>query len=146
MQKQGFEEYARQAANRDPRYDVDAYLFLRDALDFTIAGLPRPSTNRPRHVRGPELLGGFRDLALREFGPLAQTVLDIWGVRRCEDVGEMVFHLIEVGAFGKTEEDTREDFANGFHFDDAFRKPFLPTGLRPPPVGKATRRAGRRRA
>ena len=145
MQKQGFEEYARQAAALDPRYDVDAYLFLRDALDFTIAGLPRSPTGRPRHVRGPELLRGFRDLALRDFGPLAHTVLEIWGIHRCEDVGEMVFHLIEAGAFGKTEEDTREDFANGYDFDDAFRKPFLPTGKPDLPDAKPARRAGRRR-
>lgn len=146
MQRQGFEEYARQAAKRDARYDVDAYLFLRDALDFTIAGHPRGLGGRPRHVRGPELLGGFRDLALREFGPLAQTVLETWGIHRCEDVGEMVFHLIEVGAFGKTEEDTREDFAGGYDFDEAFRKPFLPTG-KPAPVAatKPLRRSNRRR-
>ena len=145
MQKQGFEEYARQAASRDPRYDVDAYLFLRDALDFTIAGLPRSPGARPRHVRGPELLRGFRDLALREFGPLAHTVLEVWGVRRCEDVGEMVFHLIEVGAFGKTEEDSREDFANGYDFDDAFRRPFLPVGKTTPPAARPLGRANRRR-
>ncbi|MFM7180292.1 MAG: Minf_1886 family protein [Verrucomicrobiales bacterium] len=145
MQKQGFEEYARQAAEKDPRYDVDAYLFLRDALDFTIAGVPRASQSRPRHVRGPELLGGFRDLALREFGPLARTVLEIWGIHRCEDIGEMVFGLIEVGAFGKTEEDTRQDFANGYDFEDAFRKPFLPTGRPTRPPAKPARRANRRR-
>jgi uncharacterized repeat protein (TIGR04138 family) len=144
MQKQGFEEYARQAAARDSRYDADAYLFLRDALDFTIAGLPRSPTGRPRHVRGPELLSGFRDLALRDFGPLAHTVLEVWGVRRCEDVGEMVFNLIEAGAFGKTEEDTREDFANGYDFDEAFRKPFLPTGKPAIPVAKPARSSRRR--
>lgn len=145
MQKQGFDEYARQAAARDSRYDVDAYLFLRDALDFTIAAQPRASAGRPRHVRGPELLGGFRDLALREFGPLAHTVLEIWGISRCEDVGEMVFNLIDVGAFGKTEEDTRDDFANGFDFEDAFRKPFLPVGRAAPPATTPTRRSSRRR-
>lgn len=143
MQRQGFDEYARKAAAKDSRYDVDAYLFLRDALDFTIAGLPRAGAGRPRHVRGPELLGGFRDLALREFGPLARTVLETWGVSRCEDVGEMVFNLIEVGAFGKTEDDTREDFANGYDFDDAFRKPFLPSGRPVRPATLPARRSGR---
>lgn len=146
MQKQGFEEYARRAAERDTRYDVGAYLFLRDALDFTIAGLPRASAGRPRHVRGPELLRGFRDLALREFGPLALTVLETWGVHRCEDVGEMVFQLIEVGAFGKTEEDSREDFTSIYDFQDAFQKPFLPIGKREvPPVAPPASRASRRR-
>lgn len=145
MQRQGFEEYARKAAEKDPRFDVDAYLFLRDALDFTIAGQSRAAAGRPRHVRGPELLAGFRDLALREFGPLAHTVLETWGIARCEDVGEMVFNLIDVGAFGKTDEDTREDFANGYNFEDAFRKPFLPSGRPANPAPLPTRRTTRRR-
>ena len=126
MQRHGFEEYARQAADRDPRFDVDAYLFLRDALDHTLGG--RKKTTQARHVRGPELLQGFRDLALKEFGPLAMTVLDTWGVRRCEDVGDMVFNLIEVGAFGRTAEDSKEDFAGGYDFAEAFLAPFRPRG------------------
>ena len=78
---------------------------------------------------------------------MARTVLKTWGINRCEDVGEMVFHLIEVGAFGKTEEDTRDDFANGYDFDDAFHKPFLPTGKtsRTPVAKKSSRRPSRQR-
>ena len=79
-----------------------------------------------RHVSGPELLHGLREHALREFGPLAATVLENWGVTRCEDVGEMVFQLIEVGAFGKSDEDCPQDFAGVFDFDEAFREPFRP--------------------
>jgi uncharacterized repeat protein (TIGR04138 family) len=56
----------------------------------------------------------------------------------------MVFNLIEAGAFGKTEEDTREDFANGYDFDEAFRKPFLPTGKPAIPVAKPARSSRRR--
>ena len=144
MQRQGFEEYARQAASRDSRFDADAYMFLRDALDFTLGNKGVPSSSR-RHVRGPELLAGFRDLALREFGPLALTVLEAWGVRRCEDVGDMVFNLIEVGAFGKTEEDSKADFAGIYDFKEAFRRPFLPVGkvsATPRPRRLASRRRG----
>ncbi len=31
-----FEEYVRLARESDPRFDADAYLFLRDALDLTV--------------------------------------------------------------------------------------------------------------
>jgi uncharacterized repeat protein (TIGR04138 family) len=36
--------------------------------------------------------------------------------------------MVEIGLLGKTEKDSREDFSNGYSFDDAFRKPFLPAG------------------
>jgi uncharacterized repeat protein (TIGR04138 family) len=141
MQRQGFEEYARLAASRDSRYDADAYLFLRDALDHTLGGRGKSSGRHQRHVRGPELLNGFRELALQEFGPLAMTVLESWGLRRCEDVGEMVFNLIGVGAFGSTSEDSKEDFAGGYDFAEAFRRPFLPTGGKAVPLPR-TRKSG----
>ena len=38
----------------------------------------------------------------------------------------MVFNLIEAGAFGKSEDDKREDFMNGYKFNDVFVEPFLP--------------------
>ena len=36
------------------------------------------------------------------------------------------FNLIEVGAFGKNDSDTKEDFIGVYEFHDAFVKPFLP--------------------
>jgi uncharacterized repeat protein (TIGR04138 family) len=34
--------------------------------------------------------------------------------------------MVEVGLLAKTDKDTREDFKDGYDFEDAFRKPFLP--------------------
>jgi len=52
--------------------------------------------------------------------------LHYWGVRTCEDIGHMVFNLVQAGAFGKTEEDTQDMFRMGFDFEEAFSAPFLP--------------------
>ena len=79
-----------------------------------------------RHVSGPELLEGFRDFALEQFGPMASTLMTEWGVRKCQDVGDMVFHLIEEQVFGKQDSDCREDFSEIFDFEEALVKPFLP--------------------
>jgi uncharacterized repeat protein (TIGR04138 family) len=79
-----------------------------------------------RHVTGPELLDGVRRYALKEFGPMVITVFDNWGVRSCEDIGNIVFNLIGAGVFGKTEEDSIEDFKNVYDFKEAFVKPFAP--------------------
>ncbi len=54
------------------------------------------------------------------------TVFDSWGIRSCEDVGHMVFNLIGAGVFGKTEQDSIEDFKNVYDFEEAFVKPFAP--------------------
>lgn len=136
MQKIGFSEALDSIVASDPRYQRDAYVFLRDALDFTTKQQKKVKGATIRHVTGPELLGGVRQYALKEFGPLVMTVFDNWGIRSCEDVGNMVFNLIGAGIFGKTEEDSIEDFKNVYDFEEAFVKPFAPeqpTGAKPPP-------------
>lgn len=107
--------------HRDPRYTREAYGFVRAGLDYTVRRL-----ENHRHVGGKELLDGIRAFALSEFGPMTRTVLAGWGIARTEDVGEIVFNMVDAGLLGKTEEDSREDFADGYDFDDAFRKPFQP--------------------
>ena len=135
MQKIGFSEALDSIVASDPRYQRDAYVFLRDALDFTTKQQKKVKGATVRHVTGPELLGGVRQYALKEFGPLVMTVFDNWGIHSCEDVGNMVFNLIGAGIFGKTEEDSIEDFKNVYDFEEAFVKPFAPeepTAVKPP--------------
>ena len=126
MHKLNFDEELEKLVARDPRYDRAAYLFLREALDHTQKLLGRSSAEA-RHVSGQQLLDGIRDYALQQFGPMALMVLEEWGVRRCEDFGEMVFNLVDQGLLSKTASDRQEDFQGGYDFTEAFRKPFLPT-------------------
>jgi len=95
-----------------------------------------------RHVTGPELLDGVRRYALKEFGPMVMTVFDNWGIHSCEDIGRIVFNLIGAGVFGKTEEDSIEDFKNVYDFEQAFVKPFAPEkpAIATPPAHLAARR------
>jgi uncharacterized repeat protein (TIGR04138 family) len=126
MQKIGFAEALDSIVARDPRYQRDGYVFLRDALDFTTKQQKKVKGVSVRHVTGPELLGGVRRYALKEFGPMVMTVFDNWGIHSCEDIGRMVFNLIAAGVFGKTEEDSIEDFKNVYDFEETFVKPFAP--------------------
>ena len=134
MQKIGFAEALDSIVASDPRYQRDAYVFLRDALDFTTKQQKKVKGATVRHVTGPELLGGVRQYALKEFGPLVMTVFDNWGIHSCEDIGNMVFNLIGAGIFGKTEEDSIEDFKDVYDFEESFVTPFAPakpTGAKP---------------
>ena len=124
MQKIGFAEALDSIVATDPRYQRDVYVFLRDALDFTTKQQKKIKGTSVRHVTGPQLLDGVRRYALKEFGPMVITVFDNWGVRSCEDIGNIVFNLIGAGVFGKTEEDSIEDFKNVYDFKEAFVKPF----------------------
>ena len=129
MQEPSFEEAVDQILAKDPRYHREAYLFIREALGHTqrmIAKLPKKG--EVRHVSGQELLKGIRQYALQHFGPMSLAVLEEWGVRRCEDFGEIVFNMVEARLLAKTENDSRDDFKRGYEFPEAFRKPFLPSG------------------
>jgi uncharacterized repeat protein (TIGR04138 family) len=135
MQKIGFTEALDSIVAGDPRYGRDAYVFLRDALDFTTKQQKKIKGATVRHVAGPELLDGVRQYALQEFGPMVMTVFSSWGIHCSEDIGHMVFNLIEAGIFGKTKEDSLEDFKNVYDFEEAFAKPFTPakpTAGKPP--------------
>lgn len=120
-----FEDDVRKLREQDNRYAEEAYFFIREALDFTVKFFKKPADGPKRHVTGKELMEGVRHYAVREYGPMALRVLNHWGVTRTEDFGEIVFHLVDLGRLGKTESDTRADFAGGYEFHEAFVAPFL---------------------
>lgn len=126
MQAMPFEQSVVSIMKREKRFDAHAYFFLKDALDFTLKRIADTNGGQARHVSGPELLAGYRDFALDQFGPMASTLMTEWGVRSCQHVGDMVFHLIEEQVFGKQESDKKEDFSEVFDFEDSLIHPFLP--------------------
>ena len=100
---------------RDRRYHPDAYAFVLATLQDTVRRL-----DRPRHVTGQELLDGLRRYALDQFGPMTRTVLNAWGLYTTDDVGEIVFALIDAKILGKTSTDSKDDFKARYTFDEAF--------------------------
>ena len=126
MQEINFDEKVEMILAKDSRYARDAYAFVRESLDFTQKTIGKENRGQVRHITGQELLDGIRQFALNQFGPMAVTVLEEWGVRNSRDFGEIVFNMVEIELLAKTEKDTRDDFNNGYDFTDAFRKPFWP--------------------
>jgi uncharacterized repeat protein (TIGR04138 family) len=138
------DELARIIAN-DPRYTIDAYVFILEALGYAkhqklkakgrdrdkARSTPRARGTRPSptskqtgdsgHVSGRELCESVRRLGLRQFGLLAATVFAHWGVRSTSDIGDIVYHLIEAGDLEKTPSDSRSDFDNVYNFDKDLR-------------------------
>lgn len=112
------------------RHPAGAWHFLQAALLHAQRRLDRES-----HVSGRELLDAVRDLAIGRYGPAARMVLEHWGIRRTEDVGEMVRALVEATVWSARAEDRWEDFADGFDFRRAFEEEYpwaVKEALRPP--------------
>jgi uncharacterized repeat protein (TIGR04138 family) len=128
MQEINFDETVDLIIAKDTRFAGDAYTFVREALDFTQKLAGTETRGAVRHVSGQELLDGIRQFALQQFGPMAATVFEEWGVKSCRDFGEIVFNMVEMRLLAKTDKDTRDDFQNGYDFTDAFQKPFWPQG------------------
>jgi uncharacterized repeat protein (TIGR04138 family) len=121
---------------RDPRYSIHAYAFVFEALEYTKnlkqRSKPHQQARRrgrapasSRHVSGRELCEGARRLALGQYGLLALTVLNRWGIRSTSDLGEIVYNLIASGDLEKTPNDSRADFDNVFDFEAALRRDYV---------------------
>jgi uncharacterized repeat protein (TIGR04138 family) len=129
MPESEFADIVARITKADPRFDRKAYEFVRLGLDHTVKDLRKKDgarAERARHVSGAELLGGLRTYALDQFGPMAKSILNSWGIASCRDFGSIVFNLIEYKVFSKTESDRLEDFDGLYDFDAAFVAPFLP--------------------
>jgi uncharacterized repeat protein (TIGR04138 family) len=109
------EEILHRLQEQDPRYDGRAYLLVLASLNHVMDGL----TER-RHITGRELAEGLREVAIQRFGLMARAVLADWGMDCTEDVGRIVFALVECGVLVKQDEDRIEDFRGVFDFREAF--------------------------
>ena len=126
MQQTGFQEAVEKICRQDKRYHQEAYAFLRDSLEATMKRRKKTRKDPSSHVGAEELLDGFRLHAINEFGPMSLMVLNYWGLKCSEDVGHMVFNLVNAEVFGKTDEDTLESFREVFDFTEVFVAPFRP--------------------
>jgi uncharacterized repeat protein (TIGR04138 family) len=102
-----------------------------EALDHTLKMLGRetPDENTDPedhrlHVSGRQLAEGMCDYARRQFGLMAAVVLRMWGVRRTDDFGELVFNLIDANLMNSAPEDSREDFRDLFDLEEVLRDGF----------------------
>jgi len=114
---------------QDPRYPVEAYRFVSEAIRYTAVKLDKDKEDVPpddarRHISGRELLMGIRELALEQFGHMAKVVLELWGIARTEDFGEIVFNMVEHECLRKTDEDSKKDFEGVYDFAEAFEAGF----------------------
>lgn len=100
-------------------YNREVYNFIYEALDYTLRSIVKTNAKN-QHVSAEELSEGFRLHAINQFGCLAKTVLNEWGIRTTEDIGNIVFHLVEYDLMGKQDNEKRKNFRNLYDFNKAF--------------------------
>ncbi|MCK5620472.1 MAG: hypothetical protein KAJ17_13785 [Candidatus Krumholzibacteria bacterium] len=96
---------------RDKRYARDAYALVMDSLEFAIQRV-----GERRHLSATELLVHLCDYAQERYGVLAYSVLENWGIRSSEDVGSVVYRLIDEEILSEQDGDSPIDFSGGFDF------------------------------
>ncbi len=110
-------------AKRDGRYRSDAYLFVYDALGYTVQKLGKNKgtlSEEKRHISGRDLLFGISEYSADQFGPLTCSVFAHWGIEQTRDFGEIVFNLVNANLLRKTAEDRIEDFVDVYDFAEEF--------------------------
>ena len=134
-----------QLLREDRRYRLEAYAFVFEALSYAhdVLGLGTEKASEPgdeplekpakggkkgqqaeRHLTGQQLCEAIRLYALEQYGYMAKTVLNSWGVQTTGDFGEIVFNLIRIRQMKKTKDDRREDFDDVYDFETGLRQSF----------------------
>jgi uncharacterized repeat protein (TIGR04138 family) len=117
---------------QDQRFHIEAYQFVREALAYAQEILKMPHQQDggegERHLTGQQLCEAIRQYALDQYGYMALTVLNNWGVHSTSDFGEIVYNLIRIKQMKKSESDRREDFDDVYTFDTAFDPVFELSG------------------
>ena len=104
-------------SKRDIRYRIGGYEFILNGMEFYLT-----SIGEKRHVTGQELTHGLLLFALKQFGPIARTVLRYWGIIKTEDFGNIVFNMIDIGIMSKQTDDLLEHFHNIIDIDYFFNQ------------------------
>lgn len=104
-----FWEAVERIRERNTAYSPEAYGFVMDALEFTVHRI-----GHRRHVSGAELLEHMCEHARQSYGLMAYTVLEKWGLVTTNDVGRVVFELVDANVLAKQDGDTPSDFDNVF--------------------------------
>lgn len=116
---------------QDQRYHLEAYQFVRESLAYAQKIMKLPANNeedtkekQDHHLTGQQLCLAIREFALEQYGFMAKTVLNSWGIHNTGDFGEIVYNLIRIKEMRKSKTDRREDFDDQYSFDVAFEPRF----------------------
>ena len=126
--------------NQDPRYPVEAYHFVREALAYAADSMELGSSSfndpemdenelahrarRERHLTGQQLCEAIRQYAINQYGYMAKIVLKKWNIDKTSCFGDIVYNMISIGVMKKSSEDDPSHFNDVYDFDEVFEQEF----------------------
>ncbi|TWT38432.1 Minf_1886 family protein [Blastopirellula retiformator] len=108
----------------DEDLDLDEELILDEDEEFDDEDDDPSWHEQERHLTGQMLCEAIRNFALQQYGLMAKTVLNSWGVETTGHFGDIVYNLIDIGMMKKSPQDRREDFDDVYDFEEALVRNF----------------------
>ncbi len=96
---------------RESKYKPNTYVFVLEILQVACS-------KEAKHLSGRQLTIAAFIYSIRKYGGLAKMVWEELGLNSSEDLGAVVFEMVEAGLMGKQEEDNVEDFNGLFTLED----------------------------
>jgi uncharacterized repeat protein (TIGR04138 family) len=115
-------------------YSLDALLFINLTISELLKVRRKENNGQVTHITG----GEFCKYLLTSRGSRTPDILRGYGLNRSEDVGRMIFGLVNLGLMGRREEDSEADFVGIFNLDERIPSSPLPstTLIAPIPSGQ----------
>jgi uncharacterized repeat protein (TIGR04138 family) len=103
-------------------YSIDAVMFVNDVLEHAFTG---SHAEGRRHTTASDVCHSFLAYAQAYFSDAAEAVgvLSEWKLHGSEDLGRIIWTMVEAGITQPSPGDTRDDFGGLFTMDDV-RKAF----------------------
>lgn len=99
---------------------MEAFEFVQQGLTLTSVQVHANELGGGGHVTGGQLSLGLAEFAIQQYGLLARSVLESWGIHRTDEFGRIVFGLIECGLMSKSPQDSPDDFKAVYDFGEMF--------------------------
>jgi uncharacterized repeat protein (TIGR04138 family) len=106
-----------QLAVKSGKYKKEAFYYIAKAIESSHEKIKRKEHKR-RHISGQELVDEIVMIAREEYGFLAKTVFKDWGIENTEDIGEIVFLMVDNGILTAQSSDSKDDFKDLFNLAD----------------------------
>ena len=105
-------------------YPYEAYDFVSGLIKMMDDELQAQTESNPSpNITAGQLCLRCVEFSCSVFGRMSRAVFSSWNIKTTNDIGNIVFHLIEAGVVGAAEGDRIEDFDNLFDMNSALDKP-----------------------
>ena len=123
MEHDELEERILLIRRRDRRFDRNAYLWALDLVDFGLERIRSKPGAKQAHLSATSLLGFVGEFAAKDFGRGASLVFEAWNIRLTDDVGEIIWNLIDNKLLSAGPNDSRYGFQTQVAIKDLLLPP-----------------------